>query len=429
MKFICDKFQYKQDYYVYGLTKELDALYIANYFDTHDENVLVLTSTLYEANNFYKSLQAYKDDVLFFPMDDFLASVALAISPDLKIKRLETLEKITKEKKKHLVVTSLMGYLKYLPNKDEQQSLILDPSPSNISREIILEKLEEFGYHRESLVTTTGEYAVRGFIIDIFPVDREKPVRIEFFGDDLENIKEFDENTQLTIGNLESIEIKKFNEEVDSDASSIMDYLGNSTAFLIDEGQIETSYKNLQTEIFEYNLSKELDENTKYMFNYEDIKVGNSYKIETINNVNREDSLIYVSKEMENFGGNFETLKKYCEKETKNKTVVCTYETDKQKKELSELFENALITNTDNIFENKINLVNTKINKGFIFEKYAVISPYDIDKTNRTEIKYKNTIKIGRKVKSYTDLEEGDYIVHEMHGIGIYRGLKTLKNG
>lgn len=429
MKFIRDKFQYKQDYYVYGLTKELDALYISNYFDTHDENVLVLTSTLYEANNFYKSLQAYKDDVLFFPMDDFLASVALAISPDLKIKRLETLEKITKEKKKHLVVTSLMGYLKYLPNKDEQQSLILDPSPSNISREIILEKLEEFGYHRESLVTTTGEYAVRGFIIDIFPVDREKPVRIEFFGDDLENIKEFDENTQLTIGSLESVEIKKFNEEVVSDASSIMDYLGNGTAFLIDERQIEISYKNLQTEIFEYNLSKELDENTKYMFDYGDIKVGNSYKIETINNVDRENSMIYVSKEMENFGGNFETLKKYCEKEIKNKTVICTYETDKQKKELSELFENALITNTDNIFENKINLINTKINRGFIFEKYAVISPYDIDKTNRTEIKYKNTIKIGRKVKSYTDLEEGDYIVHEMHGIGIYRGLKTLKNG
>lgn len=429
MKFITDKFKYKPNYYVYGLTKELDALYIANYFKENNENVLVLTSTLYEANNFYKSLQAYTDDVLFFPMDDFLASVAIAISPDLKIKRLETLEKINKEKKKHLVVTSLMGYLKFLPNKDEQHSLILNPSPSNISREIIIDRLEEFGYNRESLVTTTGEYAIRGFIIDIFPVDRDKPIRIEFFGDDIDSIKEFDENTQLSIKKLDSVEIKKFNEEITGDASSIIDYLGNCPIFLIDEGQISTSYRNLQTEIFEYNLEKEEPKDTKYMFDFEDIKTATAYKIETINKVDRKDSMIYVSKEMENFGGNLDNLKKYCEKEVKTKTVICTYETEKQKRELADTLENVIMTSPDEIFKGRINLINIKINRGFIFEKIALISPYDIDKTSRNEIRYKNTIKIGRKVKSYTDLNEGDYIVHEMHGIGIYRGLKTLKNG
>ena len=190
MKIITDKFRYKEDHNVYGLTKELITLYISNYFEEKDENVLILTSTLYEANNIYKTLQAYTSDVLFFPMDDFLPSVALAISPDLKIKRLETLEKLLNEKKKHLVVTSLMGYLKFLPNKEEQHSLIIDTSSQNISREIILNKLEDFGYNRESLVTTTGEYAVRGYIVDVYPVDREKPVRIEFFGDEVESIKD-----------------------------------------------------------------------------------------------------------------------------------------------------------------------------------------------------------------------------------------------
>ncbi len=429
MKFITEKFKYVPDYYVYGLTKELDALYIANYFANNEENVLVLTSTLYEANNFYKSLQAYTSDVLFFPMDDFLASVALAVSPDLKIKRLETLEKLTREKKKHIVVTSLMGYLKYLPNKNEQQSLIIDPSPSIISREIILQKLEEFGYHRESLVTTTGEYAVRGFIIDIFPVDRDTPIRLEFFGDDLDSIKEFDENTQLTTSTIESAELKRFNEEVITEPNSIMDYLQNETRFLIDESQIQLAYKNLETERFEYNLSKELAADTKYMFSFEEIAFTKSFKLETINAISRPDSLVYSSKEMENFGGNFEQLKKFCLKELSTKTIVFALENSKQKNEIMDLFPDALITNANDIFPNKINIIDSTAGHGFIFDNYVLIAPSDIDRTTRGDIKYKNTIKVGRKVKNYTDLSIGDYVVHELHGIGIYRGLKTIKNG
>ena len=109
MNFLNDKFIYKENYNVYGLTKELNALYIANYFQKSEESVLILTNSLYEANNFYKSLQAYVKDVLFFPMDDFLTSVAVAISPDLKVKRLETLEILRKSDKKQIVVTCLMG--------------------------------------------------------------------------------------------------------------------------------------------------------------------------------------------------------------------------------------------------------------------------------------------------------------------------------
>lgn len=429
MKTLKDAFKYIPDRFVYGLTKELRTLYIVNYFAERDENVLVLTSTLYEANNLYKSLQTYNGDVLFFPMDDFLPSVALAISPDLKIKRLETLEKLQTEKKKHLVVTSLMGYLKYLPNKNENNSLIVAPDKKIISREIILKKLDEFGYKREELVTTTGEYAVRGFIIDIFPVDREKPVRLEFFGDDVESIKEFDENDQLTTKSLTEVEIKRFNEEVTTNANSLMDYLGNESMFFIDEALIDTAYKNLQEEILEYNRSKELPGNTKYMFARDEIAVKLTYKIETLNDIERQDSLNYVSKDIENFGGDQSTLKTFCAKNITSHTIVFVLETNKQQEEIKDLFADAVLTNKENIIEYKINIVKGRINNGFIFEKYIVIAPNDIDRSVKPEIKYKNTIKIGKKVKTFTELELGDFIVHEQHGIGIYRGLKTIKNG
>ena len=67
---------------VTGLNKELKALYVYDKFINEDSSILLVTSSLYEANLFYKSISCYTKDVLFFPMDDFLTSEALAISPE-----------------------------------------------------------------------------------------------------------------------------------------------------------------------------------------------------------------------------------------------------------------------------------------------------------------------------------------------------------
>ncbi len=428
MEFIDKFFKYKTDVKVMGLTKELDVLYIVNYFKTHDEDVIVLTSSLFEANNFFKLIQAYTDYVLFFPMDDFLTSVAVAISPDLKLTRLDTLESLKKRSRsKYIIVTSLMGYLKFLPHKDEEQDLVLNLSPSNISREIIIERLEGLGYRRDSLVTTTGEYAVRGYIIDLFPIHREKPVRIEFFDEDIECIKEFDENSQRTIRDLECVEIKRFNETTGELQSSLIDYLYIPSIFLIDESQINVAYKNLQQEMYEYKEHKGISQDHKYMFDYSDITLNKTFLIETINTYDDDKSLVYSSKELVNFNSNLDELKSFCQKE--KKTIVFILQNRKQKNIISDLFDKVFITDTNHIEKDAINIIFGSLNSGFIFENYVVISPNDIDKKIKKDIRYKNTIKIGRKVKTFTDLADGDYIVHETHGIGIYKGLKTLKKG
>lgn len=427
MKFITEKFKYDSSFSVCGLTKELEALYIANYFNTNDENVLVLTSSLYEANNFYKSLQAYVDDVLFFPMDDFITSVAIAVSPDLKIKRLETLKVLKNEHKKHLVVTSLMGYLKFLPNKESEQSITLYPSPSIISREILIEKLESFGYRRDSLVTVTGEYAIRGYIVDVFPIEMNKPVRIEFFDDEIETIKEFDEESQMTTKTLESIEIRKFNEDIEGDVSSLLDYLGNETVMLIDKQQIKNSYINLQNEILDFDESKGITDRKPYMYFLEDMHPKKTFEIDSINAYEKGDTFLYSSREIDNFNSNLDDLKAFCTKELKKSTIIFALNNQNQIRTIQELFVETYITNENKLIPNKINIIEKNVNKGFIFEKYCVISPNDIDKRVNRDIKYRNTIKIGRKVKSFTDLAQGDYIVHEAYGIGIYNGLKTLK--
>ena len=77
---------------VTGLTKGVQASYVWNLFSETKQSILLVTNTLYEANNLYKALVANDiNKVLFFPMDDFVVSEALATSPDLMSKRIETL--------------------------------------------------------------------------------------------------------------------------------------------------------------------------------------------------------------------------------------------------------------------------------------------------------------------------------------------------
>lgn len=426
MNFFTNEFIYDQNKEVCGLTRELNAFYILNYFSNNDENVLVLTSSLYEANNFYKSLKTYVDDCLLFPMDEFLTSVALAISPDFKIKRLEVLDELlTNKTKKHIVITSLMGYLKYLPNLHDENKLVLSRNMSILRNEII-EKLDKLGYKKTSLVTTTGEYAIRGYIVDIFPINYEKPIRIELFGDTIDEIKYFNEETQLTEKELKEIEIKNISDESLTIPSNILDYLPKNAIFMIDPKQIEVSYKNLQNTIFEYKQNKKIDINYKYMYDINEIKPNKIFKLNTINTFTK-DTIKYESKEITNFKSDLTKLKAYVLKEIKNNTVVFFLNNDKQINTIKNLLEMSIITSSDKIIKNKINIVRHPLNKGFLFKNYIFISPYDIDETIQKDIKYKNSIKVGYKIKDYRELNKGDYIVHESYGIGIYNGLKTLK--
>ena len=173
---------------IYNMTDEFFCLYLNQISRIEHSNILVVVSSLYEANKLYHSLSVYHSSVYLFPMDDFLTSEALAISPDLRISRLETINHIL-HRKGNIVITNLMGYLRYLPNKETYQNSILKLSVGDIiSPTELSDTLVSIGYHRDTIVNQTGEFAVRGFIIDIFPLGEEKPIRIEFFDDGIDSL-------------------------------------------------------------------------------------------------------------------------------------------------------------------------------------------------------------------------------------------------
>lgn len=428
MDFLNNYFKYQNESEIVGLTPELNIFYILNYFQKTNKNILIITNTLYEANKYFDSISTYTDDCLLFPMDDFVASVALAISPELKIKRLETIN-VLKENNRKIVVTNLMGLLRYLPDYKSANKLEFKlQTGMSINRDKILEVLDSFGYKKDTLVTSTGEYAVRGYVIDLFLIEQEHPIRIEFFGNEIESIRFFDENTQMSIKEITEITCLPYQEITTSVKSSILDYLDIPMVFEIDKEGIDLGYEKLSEEILTYKKENNTDKNL--MFELEDINIKDVIYLNKFIN-NRNKALVYQSNTLDNFNSNFQLLREFVNKKLEDKkTVIFCLSRKAEIDFIKEMFHVTRVVDEEHLFIERVNILNKKINNGFEFDKYVVIGEYDIEKINNREIKYKNSYKIGKKIKGFDQLQVGDYVVHTIHGIGQYQGVISLtKNG
>ena len=220
------KIDVKKDMGIVGLTDEFFCVYLYDLFKQKNKSILLVVNTLFEANNIYSSLSNYTDDVRLFPMDDFLTSEALAISPDLKINRLNTLNDIISEKPL-IVITNLMGYLRFLPDALNYKKHIISLKVGDtISPKDLVSKLVSCSYTRSTIVTKTGEIGVRGFVVDIYPVEEDKPIRIEFFGDEIDSIRYFDVETQKSLKNIDNITIRPYSEFLTNSSFVVEDEYG-----------------------------------------------------------------------------------------------------------------------------------------------------------------------------------------------------------
>ena len=406
MNFLDEYFKYEIGTEISGLTEQLNVFYVLKLHEKYDRNIIVLTSSLYEANKIYNLLSNASENTLLFPMDDFLSSMIIAASPELKYKRLETLDKI-KQNKKNIIVTNLMGYLKYLTDQNVDNQVVINISDA-IRRDDLVSKLTNLGYHTESLVTTSGEMAVRGFIIDIYPIDEVHPIRIEFDGNTIEAIKYFDENTQLTLKNIPKISIKAIEEVTTNTHNSLFDYASNPLVVYVDKSQIAASYQKLLTDILEYKESNGIQDDL--MYELADIPDKDRIYV----NLFASGKYNLGAKTIENYNQNFERLvNDYNLWQRQGKEVYFYLATSRQADIIKSYIPSA-------------NIVLKSINNGFILDKYVVISENDIEMVNHQTNKYKSNFHIGKKIKDYNQLEKGDYVVHINHGIGIYQGLTTL---
>ena len=440
------------DYSIIGLNKEMSSLYIYDSFIKYNKGILVVASELYEANLLFEYLSKYTDKVLFFLMDDFLTSEAISVSPEFKAERIDTLNKLINDDK-YIVVTNLMGYLRYLPLpslwKDSNVNISVN---CDYDRDSLLNKLYNMGYIRDVLVNETGNIGVRGYVIDIFPIMEENPVRIEFWGDTVTSIKYFDVDTQRSISEIDNICIYPFTEFLLNDYSidfinsqkylanygsvaSIYDYINDGICFFSDYNLILNSYSTLVDTIMDYDANYSADIKTNYMNSFTDIVIKHSVYIMNFDNVVNKSvkSLKFSINNIENYDNNYEKLKSDLLNYVKNnKTVIICVLDKNMASRISNYLEIDDIIYTDecNIIDGKINLIIKSIPRGFIYGNYIVISDVDIFSLGNTVKKYKSKFKTGTRTSNILDINKGDFVVHEMFGIGIYDGLVTIpKNG
>lgn len=441
--------QYKKGQGVCANTLEFFCIYLYDLYSSSDKSILVVVNSLYEANQIYGSLQNYTDNCYLFPMDDFLTSEAIAISPDLEITRLETINSIIDSQS--IVITNLMGYLRFLPTRKDYLNhyLHLDVN-MEISRDELVEKLINCGYKRESIVTKTGEIGVRGYVVDLYPIGEENPVRIEFFGDEIDSIRYFSPDTQKSIEKINHIIIKPFTEficegEVDTShihkqkylpfytksLNNISDYLENSIVVYRDYSQLEVGFNHILSEVAIYHESHDESFHGDYMFNLGEINPREYFYYLSLNNtstkIHKKDIINYDVSTINHLKEDSNLIHEYLSKQIRNqKTVVICLEKNRIKTLMKKLKCKVYDTTEEDIHVGKINIIPKALSEGFIYANYVILTENELFNKKNNEKKYKTKFKYASKIKDIHSLVKGDYVVHHAHGIGIYNGIKVL---
>ncbi len=456
-----------------------------------------------KAQNLYGELSAILPDgsVQIFPVDATIATQTAVSSPDELSNRIEALNFLL-SKKSGIVVTTPQGLQYKLSDPQEFAQAKKDFEPGKEYELTDLNKwLVSLGYKKEALVARPGEFAIRGDILDVYPLDRENPVRIEFFGDEIDTIKEFDLATQRSQKEIDHVEIsaaqdrvfsveaiKTAAEAIEQDMGdapapdkAVKDHftialdalnaggLPDNYAFLVDylikkpSSLLEYLDKNGQILIDDLPLVKQAVEtvdkqNTAFIS--DELKTGMMLPKQTLRNdfdqVLTKDKhyRIYFSlfqrsmgrirlgqmfnwqtREPAQFFSQMPLIKSELESYQKSgQTVVLQADNAKRAKQIDQTMVdfglNLPIVGEDEITEGKSQIVVAGYTSGFSLPSVKLVYLTERELFNKRPQRKKRikTLENAQRLRNYTELKPGDYVVHVNHGIGRFEGIKTLEN-
>ena len=172
------------------------------------KTVWVLCPSVRAQDSTYETLRNWIPDAQFLPEAEFAAVENVLPDPEIAAERLALLGKIDSESGPHVIVTSRASLDQPAPKRGAVPSATLRLKGGESSTmDQLLEKLSASGYERVAQVTTRGQFAVRGGIVDLYSWQAPLPVRVEYFGDNVESLREFDIDTQTSVRDLRKIDI------------------------------------------------------------------------------------------------------------------------------------------------------------------------------------------------------------------------------
>ncbi|MEP6699501.1 MAG: DEAD/DEAH box helicase, partial [Verrucomicrobiota bacterium] len=156
----------------------------------------------------YETLLNWSPNALFLPEAEFAAVENILPDPEIAAERLALLTEIERQKTPHLIVATRAGLEQGAPSPGALHSALLAiRRGATAPMERVIETLAQAGYERVAQVTTRGHFAVRGGILDLFSWQTPRPIRAEFFGDEVESLREFDIDTQTSVRNLQRVDV------------------------------------------------------------------------------------------------------------------------------------------------------------------------------------------------------------------------------
>ncbi len=308
---------------------------------------------------------------------------------------------------------------KLIEKKKYKESLLSLKKNDEYLFEELIAKLEEYQFVKRDFVDEVGDYSVRGGIIDLFPEHYDSPLRIEFFGETIESIREFDIKSQRSLKELQQITIGinlSFKEDIENETegeASITEYFTDDIIVVIDE--------------------KESISNEQFL---NSIKSNRRIYISSIKS-SEESVLDFSSKVQPDLNSNIKALFKNLVEYIKKDYHVFLLSSDEHQSErmkrlIYDLEEDFLIEEKiDAKVTHKINFYEESLQEGFIYPsgKLLVYTEHQLFGRYFRQTKKRKKRFRGMTFDEVKELKPGDYVVHRDFGIGIYSGLRKIKVG
>ena len=404
-----------------------------------------------KAKQAYEEYRFIEQKVLYYPAKDFLFYHADIKGNYLMKQRMEVMQALLAcdESEGAVVITTIDAFLDGLPPMDVIKSSTIGLQVGEtIDFTKLQNQISELGYEREAQIEGPGQFAVRGGILDIFPLTNEVPFRVELWGDEIDSIRTFDVNTQRSIENMEQVEIYPAREIKTEELQSFLEYFPvEQTILYFDEPtRLLEHAREIEEEFFE-SIQKREDagieaKDSIVVYKVEEIveKLQQFYGIgftmleSKCKGFKVRDSYYLQAKGVNPYNNSFELLTRDLKKLKRSgyRVILLSGSRTRAKRLAEDLRDYDLSSFYSEDMEREVKPGEIMVAYGHVTQgyeypmlKFMVISETDI--FGRKRKKRKKTVYEGKKIQSFTELKPGDYVVHENHGIGIYQGIEKIE--
>lgn len=429
-----------------GLVGSALSFVISNAFKDAERPFLWVLNDKEEAAYYLNDLEEIigEKNVLFYP-GSYRRPYQIEETDNANILlRAEVLNRINSRKKPAIIVTYPDAlFEKVVTRKELKKNTLSLKVDDELSIDFLNEVLFEYNFKRVDFVTDPGEFSVRGGIIDVFSFSNDNPYRIEFFGDDVDSIREFDIETQLSIGQIKKAEIMPNveNKMLDETRESFLQYIKSKTVVILKNydlasaqldklfSKAESAFKTLSKEIAHQSPEELFVNSTLFKAELNQlslIELGNqSFFSEKDAS---ESTIEFHTKPQPSFNKKFELLTQNLieqQKEGYTNTIFCS--TEQQARRFNDILEAQDREDFDGDLNYKTSVL--PLYQGFIDEvsKQVCYTDHQIfERYHKFRLKTGYAKKRAITLKELNSLNVGDFVVHIDHGIGKFSGLQKI---